>query len=137
MASWDLKNKATKKKKEVWELRNDTDLYTGEDKEWVEGKRAEVEHILEMQLMNRAWHAARDELTRTNVPAASTRKAYDDMNAVRESRSVKARTRAAGFCHYENAVLIRFSHNSGNKENHYIWECGNTSSNQITFLNIH
>ena len=83
MASWDLKNKATKKKKEVWELRNDTDLYTGEDKEWVEGKRAEVEHILEMQLMNRAWHAARDELTRTNVPAASTRKAYDDMNAVR------------------------------------------------------
>ena len=82
MTSWDLKNKASSKRGQVWEFRNNEDLYTKRDMEWVEKRTGHVEHILELKLLNKAWHKAWYDLRTTNVPAASTREAYKQLNKV-------------------------------------------------------
>jgi hypothetical protein len=42
----------TRLKPKVWDLRNDTDLFTQERKEKVEGKKPQVDHILEVKARN-------------------------------------------------------------------------------------
>lgn len=68
-----LTNSATKEKGRVWEYRDNVDLYTEKNKEWVEEGKHHVDHILELQLLNKALYNTQHELIKDGVPSANTR----------------------------------------------------------------
>ncbi len=83
MAFETLRKQVTHKRDKVWKERDNVDLYTGESKEKLESdkkkkNRIEVDHVLEIQLMDRAGKLAWD-----NAPvAARTREAHKQFSEV-------------------------------------------------------
>ena len=82
----ELKNSASKKKDQVWQYRDNVDLYTEMDREAMEYQympnQIETDHILEIQLLNKVWLETQYALIRDGAPSQNTRLTHQQLQKV-------------------------------------------------------
>lgn len=76
-----VRKNVTRKRPQVWKYRGYTDAYTGKSRAAVEKSTPQVDHILEIQMLDKVWQDA--------PVAARTRKGHEQFSKVGGNRHNK------------------------------------------------